>query len=458
MSRMLKYFGTDGIRGVVGSELTAEFALRVGIAVGKVLRRSYRGRKLPYFRRLDRSLPHPSVLLAQDTRVSSPMLAQAVAGGLAAAGVTVLDLGIAPTPLVALMANRYNAIGGVMITASHNPVDHNGIKVFRSDGLKIDTRTASAVERLVDGGQAKTPPPFGTVMRIDALPMYVDYLCKLGRTNGSGAKVALDLAHGAACGVAEQAFNARGFKVVPVCAEPDGERINVRCGATDLRRLKRAVRQSGADWGFAFDGDADRVMAVDAQGQVVDGDHLLAFLGLHHRTYRNARRLVFTQVTNMGVERYLQDKGFHTYRTAVGDRNVLQAMRKHDVLIGGEQSGHIICWDRTCGGDGVLVALFVSELLVRHGISLGEIARQIPAYTQVLKNVQMRDHKKWRRDDGFARRLRRLQAGYGDDVRFYIRPSGTESLVRVLTESTSPATARRANADVVGLFSAYGRK
>ncbi len=458
MSRMPEYFGTDGIRGVVGSELTAEFALRVGTAVGKVLRHSYRGRKLPYFRRLDRSLPHPSMLLAQDTRVSSPMLAQAVASGLAAAGVTVLDLGIAPTPLVALMANRYSAIGGVMITASHNPVDHNGIKVFRSDGLKIDTRTAIAIEELIDGGFAETTPPFGTVLRVDALPAYVDYLCKLGRINGSGAKVALDLAHGAACGVGEQAFGARGFKVVPVCAEPDGERINVRCGATDLRRLKRAVTQSGADWGFAFDGDADRVMAVDAHGRVVDGDHLMALLALHHRPYRRAGRLVFTQVTNMGVERYLQDKGFRTYRTAVGDSNVLQAMRKHDVLIGGEQSGHIICWDKTCGGDGVLVALFVSELLIRHGISLGEFAREIPAYDQVLKNVRMRDHKRWQQDSGFARRLRRLQAGYGDDVRFYIRPSGTESLVRVLTEATKPALARRANADVVGLFNAYGRK
>jgi len=458
VSRIPEYFGTDGIRGVVGSELTAEFALRVGTAVGKVLRRSYRGRKLPYFKRLDRSLPHPSVLLAQDTRVSSPMLAQAVASGLAAAGVTVLDLGIAPTPLVALMANRYSVIGGVMITASHNPVDHNGIKVFRSDGLKIDARTAIAIEELIDGGFTETTPPFGTVLRIDALPAYVDYLCKLGRTNGSGAKVALDLAHGAACGVAEQAFGARGFNVVPVCAEPDGERINVRCGATDLRRLKRAVTQSSADWGFAFDGDADRVMAADAHGRVVDGDRLMAFLALHHRPYRSARRLVFTQVTNMGVERYLQEKGFHTYRTAVGDRNVLQAMRKHDVLIGGEQSGHIICWDKTCGGDGVLVALFVSELLIRHGVSLGEFAREIPAYAQVLKNVRMRDHKKWRQDAGFARRLRRLQAGYGDGVRFYIRPSGTESLVRVLTESTSPALAQRANADVVGLFSAFGRK
>ena len=458
MSRMPEYFGTDGIRGIAGSELTAEFALRAGTAAGKVLRRTYRGRKLPYFKRIDSSLPHPSVLLARDTRTSSPMLAQAVTSGLTAAGVTVLDLGVAPTPLVALMTNRYNAIGGVMITASHNPVDHNGIKVFRSDGLKIDTRTAVAIEELIDGGATGTAPPFGTVLRIDALPAYVDYLSNLGRTSGSGAKVALDMAHGAACGVAEQAFSARGFKVVPVCAEPDGKRINVRCGATDLRGLKRAVTASGSDWGFAFDGDADRVMAVDADGRVVDGDRLMALLALNHRPYRSGGRLVFTQVTNMGVERYLREKGLRTYRTAVGDRNVLQAMRKHGVLIGGEQSGHIICWDRTCGGDGILVALFVSELLMRHGISLGEFARKIPAYAQVLKNVQMRDHKSWRQDNGFARRLRRLQAAYGDDVRFYIRPSGTESLVRVLTEATKPALARRANADVVDLFSAYGRK
>lgn len=458
MSRILKYFGTDGIRGVAGSELTADFALRVGIAVGKALRRSNRGRKLPYFRRVDRTFPHPSVLLAQDTRASSPMLAQAVASGLASTGVTVLDAGVAPTPLVALMANRYSVIGGVMITASHNPVDHNGIKVFRSDGLKIDAKTEAAIEGLIDGGASAAAPPYGAVLKADVRPEYVDYLGKLSRICGRGTKVALDLAHGAACGVAVEAFNARGFEVVPVCADPDGERINVRCGATDLRKLKRATVKSGADWGFAFDGDADRVMAVDAQGRVVDGDRLMAFLALHHRPYRRAQQLVFTQVTNMGVERYLQDRGFRTYRTAVGDTSVLQAMRKHDVLIGGEQSGHIICWDKTCGGDGVLVALFVSELLIRRGISLGEFARQIPACAQVLKNVRMRDNKRWRQDRGFVRRLRGLQAGYGDHVRFYIRPSGTESLVRVLTESTSPALARRANADVVGLFSAYGRK
>ncbi len=453
-----KYFGTDGIRGVVGSDLTADFAFRVGTAVGLVLRRVYRGRKLPYFKHVEDALPHPTALLACDTRISSPVLARAVTDGLNSAGVSVMDLGVAPTPLVALMVNRYNAIGGVMVTASHNPVDHNGIKVFRSDGLKVDPKTAVAIEELVDDRAGYKAPDRGTVLQSDARPAYISYLSKLANVNGAGVKVALDMAHGAACGLAQQAFAARGFDVVPICAEPDGKRINVRCGATDLRQLKRGVARSGADWGFAFDGDADRLMAIDADGSVVNGDFLMALLALNHRPYRDARRLVFTQVTNLGVERYLQDKGFRTYRTAVGDSNVLRAMRKHGVLIGGEQSGHIICWDKTCGGDGVLVALFVSELLVRRGLSLGEFTRNVPAYAQVFKSVPMRDHRGWQEDSGFVRRLRRLQNGYGNDVRFYIRPSGTENLVRILTESANPVLARRANTDVVELFDTYGRK
>lgn len=454
---MPKYFGTDGIRGIAGRDLTPEFALRTGRAIGAVLRTTNRGAKLPYFKQIDAQLPHPCVLLGRDTRLSSPMLADALRSGLLSAGVSVADLGIVPTPLVGLMVNRFNALGGVMVTASHNPVDHNGIKVFRSDGLKIGGRTVDAIETMIDGG-GECARRFGESLNLDVRPLYRRYLERLNGVDGEGTKVALDLAHGAACSTALDVFSAFGYEPVPVCAEPDGSRINVRCGATDLRKLQRAVRESGAEWGFAFDGDADRVMAVDGRGKVVDGDLLMSLLVLHYPAYRKTGALVFTQMSNFGVEQHLHSQGIRTYRTGVGDGNVLAAMRRHGVNLGGEQSGHIICWDKTCCGDGVLVALFVSELLVKSGLSLAEFAASVPVYPQSLRNVPMADNRSWRADEGFMQRLERLIASHGKGVRFYIRPSGTESVVRVLTEARSAAQAGRACRDASELFSYYKRR
>jgi len=460
MNTVGRYFGTDGIRGIAGTDLTESFAYRAGAAIGAVLRRAYRGRKLPYFPRVESALPHPCVLLGRDTRLSSPMLAEAVAHGLAAAGANVASLGVVPTPLLGLMVNRFNVLGGVMITASHNPVDHNGIKVFRSDGLKIGGTVVAAIEELIDRPQAgrSKGEATGRAAAVDVVPAYIRHLCKVNGARGRGVRVALDLAHGAATAVAVPAFTACGFSVVPVCAEPDGKRINVRCGSTDLARLRREVRSSGASWGFAFDGDADRVLAVDDRGRTVDGDKLLALLVLLHQPYRRAGRLVFTEMTNSGVERYLREQGIRSYRTTVGDTEVLRAMRRRGILLGGEQSGHIICWDKTCSGDGVLVALLVSRLLLKHGVSLGEFAERIPEYPQAQLSVAMRDHRSWQHDKRFLARLRRVQGAYGAAVRFYIRPSGTESVVRVLAEAADGSLARRACEEAAALFAAYGRK
>jgi len=455
---MGKYFGTDGIRGIAGRELTPEFALRAGRAVGSVLRATYRGAKLPYFGQVDDQLPHPCVLLGRDTRMSSPMLADAVRSGLLSAGVSVADLGIVPTPLVGLMANRFNALGGVMITASHNPVDHNGIKVFRSDGLKIGGRTVAAIEARIDEGGGPSARRCGESLGIDVRPLYRRYLERLNGVDGQGTRVALDLAHGAACATALEVFRGFGYDPVPVCDEPDGSRINVRCGATDLRRLRQAVRESGAEWGFAFDGDADRVMAVDGRGRVVDGDLLMSLLVLRYPAYRKNAALVFTQMSNFGVEQHLRSQGIRTYRTDVGDGNVLAAMRRRRVNLGGEQSGHIICWDKTCCGDGVLVALFVSELLVKSGLSLAEFADSVPVYPQELRNVPMADNRRWRRDERFLQKLERIQSSYGGEVRFYIRPSGTEGVVRVLTEARTAARAKQACREACELFSTYRRR
>jgi phosphoglucosamine mutase len=450
---MAKYFGTDGIRGIAGEDLTDNFARRAGYAIGTVLKASYRGRKLPLFKDIEVSLAHPSVLLGRDTRVSSPALAKAVAEGLSGAGVNVADMGIVPTPLVGLLTNRVNAIGGVMVTASHNPVEYNGIKVFRSDGLKIEDETVVRIEALIDHTK-----PFGgakSEISFNARPYYIHHLRQLSKLHGGGAKVALDMAHGAACGLAEEVFTGFGFDVVPVCAEPDGKRINVECGATHLAKLQSEVKRKGAAWGFAFDGDADRLMAVDGRGKAVNGDLLMALLALEHAPYRKARRIVFTEMTNGGVEHHLREHGFRTHRTGVGDQLVLRAMRRLGVLLGGEQSGHIICWDKTCCGDGILVALFVSELLTREGISLSDFADSVPVFPQIQTNLKMRDNRSWRHDEEFLKRLHALERHY-HGVRFLIRPSGTESLVRILTESDDAALTKKANDDAAGLFASYG--
>ncbi len=454
---MAKYFGTDGIRGIASLDLTESFARRAGYAIGNSLKAAYRGRKLPYFKETDCSLPHPSVLLGRDTRISSPQLAESVSDGLRAAGVSVADMGIVSTPLVGLLMNRFNAIGGVMVTASHNPVEYNGIKVFRSDGLKVGSSIADTIERELDSREPIPTVRMGSVNRLNAIPLYIKHLRQNNRVRGDGIRIALDMAHGAACGVAEEAFSGFGFDVVPVCATPDGNRINVNCGATDIARLQAKVLRSKAQWGFAFDGDADRVVAVDGNGVTVNGDLLMALLALEHKPYRKAGKLVFTHMTNRGVELHLRGNGIKTYRTDVGDMAVLKAMRRWDTLIGGEQSGHIICWDKTCGGDGVLVALFVSGLLARKGLSLVDFVSSVPVYAQVLKNVMMQQHRKWECDVSLQRRLRALQERYCQ-VRIYIRSSGTENLVRILTEAEDGALALEANEEATQLFSSIGAK
>ncbi len=451
---MGKYFGTDGIRGIANQDLTDRFARTAGYAIGNSLKAYYRGRKLSYFSRLDQSLTHPAVLLGRDTRLSSPQLADAISTGLRASGVSVIDLGVVPTPFIGLFTNRFNAIGGVMVTASHNPVEYNGIKVFRSDGIKIGTQTEMSIESAIDASAEIPVSHLGNLIRLDARSLYIKYLHRNNRVSGTGVRIALDMAHGAACGIAEEVFNSFDFDVVPLCSKPDGAMINVECGATDIAKLQSNVKKRRAHWGFAFDGDADRVVAVDANGAAVNGDMLMALLALEHRPYLKSGKLVFTQMTNRGVELHLQKNGIKTYRTGVGDAAVLKAMRRLGALVGGEQSGHIICWDKTCGGDGILVALFVSELLTREHLSLDGFVKSIPVYEQVLTNLKLRNSGRWEDDRVLARRLQALYAKYSS-VRFYIRSSGTEKLVRILTEAESPALAIEANNDAAGLFRAY---
>ncbi|OPX23319.1 MAG: hypothetical protein B1H03_01915 [Planctomycetales bacterium 4484_113] len=452
---MARHFGTDGIRGRAGEELTPEFALRVGYAVGQVLRRRYRGRKLPYFRHRKKVVPAPAVMMARDPRISSPMLASAVTSGLLAAGTNVVDLGMLPTPVLALSLNAIDSIGGIVITASHNPIEDNGIKVFRSNGLKVGEGTEREIELLLQHSPEPLPhAAFGKVVNYDPREIYGAHLRRVLGSGKSGARVVLDLAYGAAVATATEAFSQFGYDVKPLHAKADGWKVNVRCGSTDLGALQRAVRRLGADWGLAFDGDGDRVLAVDADGEIVDGDKIMAILTLGDPRYRREHRLVFTQMSNLGVERYLRELGVTTYRTGVGDVQVLAEMRRRGINIGGEQSGHIICWDRQCTGDGVLVGLLLSGLLSRSERDLGSLAKAIPTYPQELVSLRVADPRGWQQDREFLRQLRRLTGKYNRQVRIVVRPSGTENVVRLLTEAEDAALARAARDEIAGLFAA----
>ncbi len=451
---MGKYFGTDGIRGRAGDELSPDFALKAGWAIAQVLNNAYRGEKLPFATKQITVADAPAIILARDTRLSSPMLADAIRSGILSAQVNVIDIGVVPTPLVSLAVNYVNSIGGVMITASHNPIEDNGIKVFRSNGVKTTEKLEREIESLIDEGRfSYSTPYFGKVTSLNSERIYLSHLRKvLKGLRGEGMKVGLDLAYGATTAIAGEAFSEFGFSPVILHGEPEGSKVNVDCGATNIRRLASFMKKEGLSLGFAFDGDGDRVICVDDKHQEVNGDKVLAILSLKHRPYFTAKRVVFTEMTNLGVEQYLKQRGFTCYRTPVGDTYVLAEMLKREAKLGGEQSGHVICWDKHCTGDGVFVSLLMSYVLLRNSYSLSELSSQIPVYAQFLTSVPVRDRVSWMNDRTFLRRLAMLKHSFGKGVRFYIRPSGTENLVRILTEARAERLALDANKSVSQLF------
>lgn len=441
-----KLFGTDGIRGKAGSQLSPELAFNAARAYCLVMDG----------KRAGGARNRPRIVVGRDPRLSSPMLASAVISGAANAGYDVLNLGIIPTPVVPFAIDHYKAQGGVMVTASHNPIEDNGLKFFAGDGFKIPGRVESRVENLISSKSAKvnhSGPYFGSVEHVAPGEEYLRHA--LGsispRVRADHLAVVLDCAHGATCELAPQAFERAGFKVSTICSDFDGARINVRCGATDLRRLKREVRRTGAGLGLAFDGDGDRVLAVDESGSEVSGDIIIALFATLIRSYKSAGAAVMTQMTNMGVEEALSERGIKLIRTEVGDINVLNTMRRRKVDLGGEQSGHILMLNKSKAGDGILSGLQLATLLARSKRGLPELARQFPEYPQLLTNLTVGNKERCLADKRLAERISKVRNEY-KDVRFYLRPSGTENVVRVLTESASRDRCRTANAAVCDLI------
>ena len=424
MARAL--FGTDGIRGVANQTLTTDLALRVGRATAL---------------HATRAGCVPTVLIGRDTRRSGPMLEDAVAAGIASAGGTAVRLGVLPTPAIAWSAKVQGADAGIVISASHNPYPDNGIKIFGSDGFKLTDTEEEAIETLIDAAVAlPTGAAVGTSRTAEgAAAAYAAWVSEAAGVSLTGMRLVVDCAHGAASTVAGDLFRILGADVELIACAPDGVNINVDCGSTHLECVSVAVRRSGADVGVAFDGDADRVLFTTTDGLSVDGDHVLAILA-RDALQRGAlpdSRVVVTSMANLGVHRALATLGCRVEVTDVGDRYVLEAMRRSGAMLGGEQSGHVIALDRQTTGDGPLTAVLLLAALRRTGESLAEAAAIVEKFPQQLISVPARREglslcrPLW---DAVAVAEREL----GDDGRVVLRASGTEPLVRVMVEARDP--------------------
>jgi phosphoglucosamine mutase len=433
-------FGTDGIRGRVGDLLTAPLALQIGFWAGQVLQTV--------------APKNGPVILGQDSRSSGDMLSMALTAGLTSAGLEVWNLGLCPTPCVAYLAAVTDAVGGVMISASHNPPEDNGIKFFDSQGTKLPSHLQEQIEAGLRGMSPNLllNGEWGQhYHRPELTREYADFLKRPlhGDISLQGMRIVLDLAWGASVKLAPEVFTAMGAEVICLHDQPDGARINVNCGSTHLGALKAAVQQHNAELGFAFDGDADRVMAVDPQGRVVDGDYILYFWG---QTLRQANRLpdnliVATVMANLGFERAWTDLGGNFVRTAVGDQYVYAEMIRSGAMLGGEQSGHILCHHYGMTGDGLMTALHLSCLVRRSGTSLSQLIDQsFTTYPQLLCNVRVEDRDRrryWQDCEPLQNAIAQAETAMGDHGRILVRASGTEPLIRVMVEAADAQVAER---------------
>jgi len=432
-------FGTDGIRGRAGDFLTAPLALQVGFWAGHVLR-------------ANAEITGP-VIIGQDSRNSSQMLTMALSQGLTAAGLEVWNLGLCPTPTVAYLTQAYSAIGGIMISASHNPPEDNGIKFFGFDGTKLSRNVQDQIEAALRGklrpiemhspaasGQGQCyprPDLVGQYLRAIQAPL----IAKSEVLPLQGLRVVLDLAWGAAVHLAPSAFVALGAEVICLHDQPDGDRINVNCGSTHLGLLKAAVLEHQANVGFAFDGDADRVLALDSTGRVVDGDYILYLWGqqLKQRSELPGNQIVATVMSNLGFERAWENQGGQLIRAAVGDQYVHAEMMRSGAMLGGEQSGHILCRHYSISGDGLLTALHLACLAQQANGSLADLITQsFQTYPQLLRNVRVEDRVRrinWKDCDPVQQAIATAEAAMGNQGRVLVRASGTEPVVRIMVEA-----------------------
>ncbi|NYB75161.1 phosphoglucosamine mutase [Sedimentibacter hydroxybenzoicus DSM 7310] len=430
---MGKLFGTDGVRGIANKDLTPELAYKLGRIGG-------------YF--LTKGKKRPKMVVGMDTRISGDMLEGALSAGLNSAGVDVLYLGILPTPAVACMIKTLKANGGVMITASHNPVEYNGIKFFNEQGLKLTDETEDSIEEyLLNNIDIDYRPVSGEIGRKILIEsptdMYKDFLKKTINVNLEGMKIAVDCGNGAVYKAAPELLSELGASVYVIHNEPNGININVECGSTKTEEIQKLVLETGADVGLSFDGDADRLIAADEKGNIVDGDHVLAICGTHMKENGKLRSnaVIGTVMTNMGLDVCLKEHNIDIVKTKVGDRYVLEEMLKGNHSIGGEQSGHIIFLDYNTTGDGLLTALQLLSVVKEKNTKLSELASIMQVMPQTLVNAHVSPEKKnaYLDDEIIKNKIQEIENHFSGKGRVLIRPSGTEPMVRVMIEGENQA-------------------
>lgn len=431
---MGRLFGTDGVRGVANTELTCEMAYMLGKAGAFVLS--------------GENAHRPRILVGKDTRRSGDMLESALVAGICSAGAHAVLAGVIPTPAVACLVRKYGFDAGVVISASHNPAEFNGIKFFNSEGYKLPDEIEERMERIILDHAEEIPNPagdqVGTVHTLEsAVEDYVNYAIHTIKTDLSGLKIALDCANGASSVTSPEAIGRLGAETLVINNAPDGMNINKGCGSTHLDMLKRFTVENQCHLGLAFDGDADRVLAIDETGRLVDGDHIMAIIGLDLKNKGQLAHntIVATVMSNMGFDEMARNNGLNIIKAPVGDRYVLEKMLEGGFVLGGEQSGHVIMTLHNTTGDGLVTALKLLSVLKESGKNLSELNAIMKDYPQVLRNARVSNDKKYsyREDPVIAEHCTRLEQAFHGEGRVLIRPSGTEPLVRVMIEGKDQA-------------------
>lgn len=424
---MGKLFGTDGIRGVANKDLTPELAFKVGRAGAYVLSKGRKGQ----------------IVVGKDTRKSGDMLEAALTAGICSIGIDVISLGVVPTPGVAYLTRKYNGLAGVVISASHNPVEYNGIKFFNEKGYKLNDDIEEEIERIILGDEDIPIRPIkeniGEIkFEHDGYKHYTEHLKTTIDGDLKGIKIAVDCGNGALYKIAPQLLREMGGEIVVINDKPNGGNINVNCGSTNPSMIQALVKESGAHVGFSFDGDGDRLIAIDEKGNIVDGDHILAICGtyLHQEGRLHKDTVVGTVMTNMGLDVYLRENGMNIVKTAVGDRYVIEEMLSKGYNLGGEQSGHIIFLDYNTTGDGLLTGLQLIQVMKREGKSLSELNNLMTNFPQVLVNAKVNNELKenYLENELIRTEIEKIEKMFHGEGRVVIRPSGTEPLIRVMIE------------------------
>ena len=428
---MGKLFGTDGVRGIANTELTGRLAYELGRAGAYVLTKE--------------TSHTPKILVGMDTRISGDMLEAALTAGICSVGAHAVLAGIVPTPAVAYLVRKYKLDAGIVISASHNPVEYNGIKFFNSEGYKLRDELENMIEEIVLSDRDDLPKPTGEFIGTksvaeEALDDYIDFLTASGKVKFNGIKVAIDCANGASYKAAPIALLNLGADLCIIHNEPNGNNINLNCGSTHIDSLKKLVVENGADIGFAFDGDADRCLAVDENGELIDGDKILAICGLYLKENGklSGDTVVGTVMSNMGLSVMGKKHGINIEQANVGDRYVIEKMLEGGYCLGGEQSGHIIFHEYNTTGDGIITAIQMLTVLKVKGVKASELANVMDVYPQVLVNAKIKNEYKntYMNNEEVSAAVHSLEKKFEGDGRVLIRPSGTEPLVRVMIEGT----------------------